>query len=210
MLNTASLTLHLPERPPLVKTYRKESHSMNMNKSVKLGLVVLLAAFTVSACGQGKLKQIRQKRANEIGRQYESDKRETIFGEGGLFSGSGKDQANVGGGTGGIGVNSYLWRATLDTISFLPVTSADPFGGVILTDWYAPAETPNERFKMNVYILGRALRADGIQVAVFRQALDANGTWRDSPVEADAGRKIEDAILTRARQLRNETRAQQN
>ena len=81
---------------------------------------------------------------------------------------------------------------------------------MILTDWYAPPETPNERFKLNVYVLGRALRADGIQVSVFRQMLDNAGTWRDAQVEADAARKIEDSILTRARQLRNETRLLQN
>ena len=59
---------------------------------------------------------------------------------------------------GGIGVNSYLWRASLDSISFMPLSSADPFGGVIITDWYSPPESPNERFKLNIYILGRQLR----------------------------------------------------
>lgn len=104
-----------------------------------------------------------------------------------------------------IGVNSYLWRASLDTISFMPIKSADAFGGVILTDWHSPAESPNERFKLNVYILDRALRADGIRVAAFRQVLDRNSRWRDAALAKKTARKLEDAILTRARQLRLRT-----
>lgn len=179
---------------------------MNTNTSVKLVLVVVLAAFTLNACSGGKTRLQRKRAAGEVGKQYQDTPRQSLFGEDGLSFGGGKDKPSAGtAGSGGIGVNSYLWRATLDTIAFLPVTSADPFGGVIITDWYAPPETPNERFKINVYVLGRALRADGIRVSLFRQVQDAAG-WRDGAVEKDAGRKIEDAILTRARQLRNETR----
>jgi len=121
-----------------------------------------------------------------------------IFGSDGFFS----DDPYADGRS--IGVNSFLWRASLDTISFMPVSSADPFGGVIITDWYSASEAPNERFKLNVYILGRALRADGVRVAVFRQILSSQGGWRDTPINDDTATKIEDSILTRARQLRNE------
>lgn len=132
-------------------------------------------------------------------------KRSTIFGEGGfLFFGDDKSESG-----GEIGVNSFLWRASLDTISFMPVNSADPFGGVIITDWHANAEAPNERFKLNVYILGRTLRADGIRVAVFRQVLNRAGQWQDSSVPEGTKVKIEDSILTRARQLRNAALQQQ-
>lgn len=116
-----------------------------------------------------------------------------------LFGDSETSQGGV------IGVNSYLWRASLDTISFMPIKSADAFGGVILTDWHSPSESPNERFKLNVYILDRALRADGIRVAAFRQILDQNSQWRDARLTKKTSRKIEDAILTRARQLRLRT-----
>ena len=102
-----------------------------------------------------------------------------------------------------IGVNAFLWRASLDTIASMPVNSADPFGGVIITDWHAQPAAPSERFKLNIYILGRALRADGVRVAVFRQVLSAVG-WQDAPVPSTTGSSIEDAILTRARQLRRE------
>lgn len=131
-------------------------------------------------------------------------KRKTMFGEGGLINLFGeKDGQGQGGGA--LGVNSFLWRASLDTISFMPVNSADPFGGVIITDWHTPVESPSERFKLNVYILGRTLRADGIRVAVFRQVQDRGGQWKDAAVPDETGVKIEDAILIRARQLRNQT-----
>jgi len=182
---------------------------MMTNKTLKLSLIGLVAVFTVSACSGGKTMIPRRKATGEIGRKYKSDPRKTLFGEGGLSLGGSKAKPGAGTGGSGIGVNSYLWRATLDTVAFLPVTSADPFGGVILTDWYAPPETPLERFKLNVYILGRTLRADGVRVSVFRQIKDPTG-WRDAAVEKTAGTKLEDTILTRARQLRNETRRLNN
>ena len=135
---------------------------------------------------------------------YESElKEESIFGDGGidLFN-LGGNRNNKGQGGAGLGVNSYLWRATLDTIAFMPLSSADPFGGVIITDWYTPPETPGERFKMSVYILGRELRADGVKVAVFRQRNSGNGAWIDSAISTGTATNLENQILTRARQLR--------
>lgn len=111
-------------------------------------------------------------------------------------------ERSVDGGESGVAVNSFLWRAALDTVAFMPLSTADPFGGVILTDWYTPAETPGERFKLNVLVLTRQLRADGIRVSVFRQERDDSGNWIDSTVDSESGRAIENAILTRARQLR--------
>ena len=102
----------------------------------------------------------------------------------------------------GISVNGFLWRAALDTISFMPLAQADPFGGIILTDWYRPPETQSERFKVNAYILDSNLRADGLRVSVFRQRLHANGAWRDAKVSAETGANLENAILKRARQMR--------
>ena len=101
----------------------------------------------------------------------------------------------------GISVISMLWRASLDTISFLPLSSADPFGGVIITDWYSPPEAPRERIKLNVYILARDLRADGLRVSVFRQTLSGQ-IWQEAKVEPKTVRDIENAILKRARELR--------
>ena len=129
--------------------------------------------------------------------------RESIFGEGGidLFGTDKKGPRGSGGGQ-SIGVNVFLWRAALDTMSVWPISSADPFGGVILTDWYSPPKTPTERFKMNIYILDRVLRADGIRVSVFRQIKDSNNNWQDAAIQPETATKLEDAILMRARQFR--------
>jgi hypothetical protein len=101
-----------------------------------------------------------------------------------------------------IGVNGYLWRATLDTLSFMPLVSADPYGGVIITDWYVNPEKPDERFKATVYILDSRLRADGLNVAVFKQSKDGAGNWVDQASAIQTETDIENAILTKARQLR--------
>ena len=120
---------------------------------------------------------------------------------GGLIDSLFGGDSNAGAAQGGIAVNSFLWRASLDTISFMPLNSADPFGGVIITDWYSPPETPAERVKLNIYILGRELRADGIRVSVFRQTR-APQPWQEAKVDPKTVRDIENAILKRARELR--------
>ena len=99
-----------------------------------------------------------------------------------------------------LGVNAYLWRASLETLDFMPLEQVDPFGGVIVTDYYASSEAPTERFKANVYILDTALRADALKVSIFKQQ-NTGGQWQDANVDADTARQIENAILTRARQL---------
>src|SRR5277367_2812435 len=100
-----------------------------------------------------------------------------------------------------LGVNSYLWHATLDTLAFMPLASADPFGGVVISDWYVAPNDPDERLKVTIYIMDRALRADGLKVVVFRQTRAANG-WSDAAATPDTAHKLEDSILTRARELR--------
>ncbi len=124
----------------------------------------------------------------------------SIFGDegGGLFGRSKKGDDS---GEGGLAINAYLWRASLDTVSFMPLASADPFGGVILTDWYSNPKKPKERFKINIFILDKQLRSDGIKVKVFNEILK-KGRWTASTVASGTARKLEDTILTRARQLR--------
>jgi hypothetical protein len=153
--------------------------------------VLLISGMVLSSCTGLKLPAADPVEKEPV--------RETIFGDGGLnlFGGSKRQGSNP-----SIGVNVYLWRATLDTLSLWPISSADPFGGVILTDWYSTPQVPKERFKMNVYILDRALRADGVRVSVFRQSRNANNNWQNLTVQPETSRKIEDAILTRARQFR--------
>lgn len=106
-----------------------------------------------------------------------------------------------GGGGGGIGVNAFLWRGTLETLDFMPIASADPFGGLIITDWYQPPESPSERLKLQVLIRDRVLRADGLKVSVFRQTREGD-VWVDAQVDPATATQLEDKILTRARELR--------
>lgn len=100
-----------------------------------------------------------------------------------------------------IGVNSYLWRAALDTVSFMPLLQTDLNGGVIVTDWYVNPQSPGERMKLTVSIIDQDLRADALRVAASRQIIQ-NGQWVDAPVAAATVQKLEDIILTRARDLR--------
>jgi hypothetical protein len=101
-----------------------------------------------------------------------------------------------------IGVNSYLWRASLDTLSFMPLSQADPYGGVIITDWYVNPEKPDERFKCTVYILDTRLRGDALKVTVFKEVSNGQGGWIASQPADQTSIDVENAILTRARQLR--------
>lgn len=167
-----------------------------------LCLPLCLSALALAGCS-GKPLETEAKyptgadRASTGGDIYAEEP--SIFGPGGLdIFGTGKKKQ---GEETGIGVNSFLWRAALDTVSFMPLSSADPFGGVILTDWYTSAEKQNERFKVDVFILSRELRSDGINVKVYKQE-QTKGAWHDVAVAEDTARKLEDAILTRARQLR--------
>ncbi|MGZ8363804.1 MAG: DUF3576 domain-containing protein [Caulobacteraceae bacterium] len=101
-----------------------------------------------------------------------------------------------------IGVNGYLWRATLDTLSFMPLQSADPWGGTVITDWYSNPEAPGERFKVTVYILDTRLRADGLKVTVFKEVQGVGGNWVTANTAGQTETEIQNSILTRARQLR--------
>lgn len=124
----------------------------------------------------------------------------TLSACGGLpFSGGDRTpRANV---QQGIGVNSFLWRATLDTFSFMPLLTADPWGGVVNYDWYTNPQTPNERFKATVFILDTRLRADALNVTVTKEMRDASGQWVAAPVAAQTETDLENAILTKARSL---------
>ncbi|HVY14415.1 MAG TPA: DUF3576 domain-containing protein [Rhodopila sp.] len=115
------------------------------------------------------------------------------------------NQGQAGGGS-GIGVNAFLWRGALDTISFMPLASADPFGGVIITDWYTPPGTTGERFKATIYILSRDLRSDGLRVNLYRQVMQ-NGQWVDATVSDQTVGDIENKVLDRARRMREQMQA---
>lgn len=100
-----------------------------------------------------------------------------------------------------IGVNSFMWQASLESLSFMPLLQADSNGGVIITDWYVNPQTPSDRVKLTVTILDQDLRADGLRVAASRQVA-RDGQWIDAPVQAATVQKLESIILTKARDLR--------
>ena len=111
---------------------------------------------------------------------------------------------------GRIDINSDLWRGALDALSFMPLQSADPYGGVIITDWYSPPETPNERFKVNALIQGSELRSEGVKVTMFRQIREAPAApWVDATVDNNTPIDLENVILARARELRQQRMAGQ-
>ena len=99
-------------------------------------------------------------------------------------------------------VNGLLWRASIETLKFMPLSKADPVAGVILSDWYSAPTVVNERVKVEVFILGRDLRADTLRVSVFRQVRNDNGIWVEASTQPGTADKVEDAILTKARQIR--------
>ena len=168
-----------------------------MSSTFRLALLAGLA-LAVVACGPAS--EDARLPSNDRDEQLR-ERRGSILGNEGLNFELFGDNSGATAGA-GIGVNEFLWRASLDTVSFLPINSADPFGGVILSDWYGSPQTPAERFKVNVYILGRDLRTDGLRVAVFRQVRAPDGAWIDAPVSVETVGRLEETILTRARELR--------
>ncbi len=177
-----------------------------MFTSFRIPAVFALCGLALAGCSSANPREVG---SNEY---FGSSSQQTganadpgILGDSGLSFGIGgkRSDPDSAGGTGGagIGVNAYLWRATLDTLSFMPLVSADPMGGVIITDWWQTGTAPPERFKATAYILSRRLRSDGIKVSIFRQ-VEQNGQWVDTPVNASTRGEIEDKIIARARELR--------
>jgi hypothetical protein len=151
-----------------------------MLRAVSLGLAVA-CAFSLSACNF-----IREDINKSLGRSSDTQARKADLAASQVTT---------------IGVNSYLWRAALDTLSFAPMAQVDSNGGVIVTDWYSNPNAPNERVKLTATILDRDLRSDALRVAGSRQVLQA-GQWVNAPMSAATVQKLEEIILTRARDLR--------
>lgn len=176
--------------------------------SARLPAVLLISTLALAACSNSKPNPTP---ANYMGLGSGSPGDASSFGRvGGEDSGvvfgvtKDRDKGGVGGGGGaGIGVNAYLWRGALDTLGFMPFSAIDPFGGVIITDWYTPPATSGERFKATAYVLTKDLRSDGVRVVFFRQEL-RSGQWVDAPVAASTNSEIEDKVLAKARKLREQ------
>ncbi|MBB5688297.1 DUF3576 domain-containing protein [Roseomonas alkaliterrae] len=164
-----------------------------------LGALALLAG-----CSSANIRDVGRDEYNTGSRRDLVPGRLTGADDGIILVGTSRNrQADAGGGA-GLGVNAFLWRATLDTLAFMPLASADPFGGVIITDWYSPPGATNERFKATAYVMGRQLRSDGVRIAVFRQVRSGAG-WVDAAVTPATASELEDRVLARARELRSQT-----
>ncbi len=166
----------------------------SLRRAATLALAGLGVCLSLSACASLGSKTAAGTASNTTAPEQEHK----VFG---LFGGGSKSANSNYNEQAGIGVNAYLWRASLDTISFMPLASADPFGGVIISDWYANPQKPDERFKTTIYILDSRLRADALSVSVSKQ-VQSNGQWVDTDVSQQTQLDIENAILTRARELR--------
>ncbi|HEY6432977.1 MAG TPA: DUF3576 domain-containing protein [Acetobacteraceae bacterium] len=181
-----------------------------MTDSLRTALALLFCLPLLAGCGQTRANNQSPNSPDYAGEPGEglTQYGNMTGGDNLLSFGTAKQQKqdNSGGVGAGLGVNAYLWRGALDTLSFMPLSSADPFSGVIITDWYSPPTTEGERFKATAYIMGRELRSDAVRVAIFRQVLQ-NGQWIDAPISPMTVGEIEDKVLARARQLRQQSQA---
>jgi hypothetical protein len=158
--------------------------------------VVCVAALLVAGCGSDpdKVKPTVEAPPPAATKTASSDT--GVFG---WFGGGSSGPTEK---KGGVAVNAYLWRASLDALSFMPMDQTDPFGGTIKTGWYTPAATPNERLRVAVYILDARLRADALRVSVFKEAKNPSGAWIDTTVDPETVTKLENLILDKARALK--------
>jgi hypothetical protein len=156
-------------------------------------LTVACAALLLAACGSDPEKPTATIEAPPPATKSAEASDQGVFG---MFGGSSGERK------GGVAVNAYLWRASLDALSFMPMEQTDPFGGTIKTGWYTAAATPNERLRVAVYILDSRLRADALRVSVFKEAKKPSGDWVDATVDPETVTKLENLILNKARALK--------
>jgi hypothetical protein len=169
-------------------------------KHLKLLILFLMMFSILNACKRADqdLEEIAQKKYKtaKTKRERRDEKMGGYVFDEPLFSFGDKNKEET-----NIGVNSYLWRASLDVLSILPKKKIDPFGGVILTEWYVAEENDSQRLKVEVTIIGRQLRAGALRINVFRQekvGLD----WKDRSVSQETIDQFEETILARAREIR--------
>ncbi|HQT63083.1 MAG: hypothetical protein B7Z75_13615 [Acidocella sp. 20-57-95] len=177
---------------------------MNLRRNVRFGIFSLALAPALAACSY--LPHGQPLAAGQLNNTMAQEVPGANVNGTNAFPGLGLNLGNIGKGQSGTGiqVNAFLWRGTLDTLSFMPLVSADPFGGVVITDWYSPPATPNERFKANAYILSQTMSANAVKVTVFHQ-VQQNGQWVDAPVDPSTASGLEDRILARAADLKAES-----
>lgn len=179
-------------------------YNFKIRKDIKMKNILCLLMFgslVLAGCESVETESAAnypQSRGGEI--VYTQDKPDSVLGEDGLtLFGGNKKRESSNGAT--LAVNKYLWQATLETLSFMPIQAADPFGGTVITDWYQPDVSKDERLKTQVFITSAELRASSIRAQVFRQ-VKKGGEWVKADTAKDTNVKMEDAILAKAREIR--------
>ena len=126
-----------------------------------------------------------------------------LLGKGGLSFGDllGENQNQSTTASVGMPINAYIWKASLETISFMPLSSADPIGGTIITDWYSTTNNQKERCKLNIFISGKKLKTENLKVNSFCQEYK-DQVWVNKNIDKENNTKIENAILNKAKKLR--------
>ncbi|HLD95804.1 MAG TPA: DUF3576 domain-containing protein [Alphaproteobacteria bacterium] len=174
-----------------------------MNKKHTISLLIL--SFLT---GCSSLKDEQEKAPEHSPKSRYDEKIESpgyLFGDDFLsFGGSRKKTA--GQGAGPSSVNTYLWKASLEALNLMPLQSADAVGGVLITEWYASTPSSQDKIKVCVFIKDYILRADALKVTVYKQVKDKSGHWLSSSLDEVTARQIEDIILTKARDLRNQAK----
>ena len=182
--------------------------SFNLKFNYLILTTLFVNLFLLNGCSTDDVDIVRAPPNEDLVIQRDRERREslgdsednTLIGD--IFGNITDSFSNKGTNDSGISVNSFLWRASLDTLSFMPLLSADPFGGVIITDWHSTSEISKEKFKIVAYILGKELRVDALKVSVFKRLKNENGDWVDSKSSSILKNKVEDAILTKARKYK--------
>lgn len=180
------------------------TRATSSSRHPSLTLAILVGGVLVAGCSSDRVREVGQDE------YYAGSGRDRVRGrltgqdDGIVLFGTARSRPDDNAGGAGLGVNAYLWRATLDTLAFMPLASADPFGGVIITDWYSPPGAGAERFKATAYVMGRQLRSDGVRISIFRQIRQGQG-WVDAVVAPATGAELEDRVLARARELRSQS-----
>ena len=191
---------------------------MNFHLSL---IILVFASFLISACNKGADPNELRAKSQAVGDIIErsgtmlkdekdalKDAKNRLRTGGGLMGKKPSNMLNVlGGGENivgsmGLPINAILWKSSLETISFMPLASADPFGGVIISDWYIGESNKNERCKLNIFIKGSELKASNIRVGSFCQTLEKNGVWLDKKINEKNNRDLENAILNKAKKIK--------
>lgn len=169
---------------------------------MRIAVVALSIAAILAACSKAEVKPA------EVNPTDMPKGPGLLSGESGNILDAFRNKGVNGETAGNIGVNIYLWRSALESVSFMPIQQADSNGGVIATDWYSNPSQPSERVKANILILGKSLRPEALKVSLFKQIKDKSGNWANVPASAETERQLEDTILTKARALRVKTLAE--